>query len=40
MSSKLRNFVALAAVALALVWCLPSAAQVIKGSISGTVVER
>ncbi|HEX9223940.1 MAG TPA: TonB-dependent receptor [Candidatus Acidoferrales bacterium] len=40
MSSKLRNFVALAAVALALVWCLPSAAQVIKGSISGTVVDK
>jgi hypothetical protein len=40
MSSKLRNFVALAAVALALVSCLPSAAQVIKGSISGTVVDK
>src|SRR5260370_14222376 len=40
MSPKLRNVMVLAAVVLALVWCLPSAAQVIKGSISGTVVDK
>jgi len=40
MSSKLRNIMVLAAVVLALVWCLPSAAQVIKGSISGTVIDK
>src|SRR5260370_11531336 len=40
MSSKLRNIMVLAAVVLTVVWCLPSAAQVIKGSISGTVVDK
>ena len=37
MNIKLRNFVF--AVALALVWCIPSVGQVLKGSISGTVTD-
>src|SRR5437764_10869977 len=39
MKIKLREIMALAAVTLALVWCIPSVGQVIKGSISGTVTD-
>ncbi len=39
MKMKLRDFLALVAVTLALVWCIPSMGQVIKGSISGTVID-
>ncbi|HLJ26974.1 MAG TPA: TonB-dependent receptor [Candidatus Angelobacter sp.] len=39
MNIKLRDMMALVAVTLALVWCIPSVGQVLKGSISGTVVD-
>jgi hypothetical protein len=39
MNTKLRYFAVVFAVTLALVWCFPSVAQVLKGSISGTVVD-
>jgi hypothetical protein len=39
MKMKLRDFLALVAVTLALAWCIPSVGQVIKGSISGTVID-
>ena len=39
MNRKLRALMSLAAVTLALVWCIPSVGQVIRGSISGTVVD-
>lgn len=39
MNMKLRNTLAFVAVTLALVWCIPSVGQVLKGSISGTVVD-
>src|SRR5947209_1675902 len=39
MNIKLRDIMALVAVTLALVWCIPSVGQVIKGSISGTVTD-
>jgi len=39
MNRKLRALMSLAAVTLALVWCIPSTGQVIRGSISGTVVD-
>ncbi|HZQ47233.1 MAG TPA: TonB-dependent receptor, partial [Verrucomicrobiae bacterium] len=39
MNRKLRALMSLAAVTLALVWCIPSFGQVIHGSISGTVTD-
>src|SRR5579859_7856993 len=39
MSFKLRNTVALLALSLAVVWCIPAFGQVVKGSISGTVTD-
>jgi hypothetical protein len=39
MNKKLRYIAALFAFTLALVWCIPSVGQVIKGSISGSVVD-
>src|SRR3954464_3952059 len=39
MNRKLRYIAAFFAVTLALVWCIPSVGQVIKGSISGSVVD-
>ena len=36
---KLRNATLLVAACLALVWCVPSFGQVLKGSISGTVTD-
>src|SRR5205807_1893316 len=39
MNRKLRALMSLAAVTLALVWCIPSVGQVIRGSISGTVTD-
>ncbi|HEY6305492.1 MAG TPA: TonB-dependent receptor [Candidatus Angelobacter sp.] len=39
MNRKLRDVVILVATCLALVWCIPSVGQVLKGSISGTVVD-
>ncbi len=36
---KLRNIMAVVAVTMALLWCIPSVGQVLKGSISGTVVD-
>ena len=39
MNRKLRYIAALFAVTLALVWCIPSVGQVVKGSISGSVVD-
>jgi len=39
MNSKLRNTVALIAVSLALAWCIPALGQVLKGSISGVVLD-
>jgi hypothetical protein len=39
MKNKLRDLMALVAVTLALVWCIPSVGQVIKGSISGSVID-
>src|SRR6266404_7117733 len=39
MSCKLRNTVALLALSLAVVWCMPAFGQVLKGSISGTVTD-
>jgi hypothetical protein len=39
MNSKLRYIAALFAITLAMVWCIPSVGQVVKGSISGSVVD-
>jgi len=39
MNRKLRALLTLVAVTLALVWCIPSVGQVIRGSISGTVTD-
>jgi carboxypeptidase family protein len=39
MNRKLRNVLTLVAACLALVWCIPSVGQVLKGSISGTVLD-
>lgn len=39
MNMRLRDKLVLVAVTLALVWCIPSVGQVLKGSISGTVVD-
>src|SRR6185312_2778448 len=39
MNRKLRNIFLLAAACLALLWCIPSVGQVLKGSISGTVTD-
>ncbi len=39
MNRKLRNTLVLVAACLTLAWCIPSAGQVLKGSISGTVVD-
>src|SRR5262249_26183320 len=39
MNRKLRNVLVLVAACLTLVWCIPSSGQVLKGSISGTVVD-
>src|SRR5579859_5690301 len=39
MNRKLRYIAALFAVTLALVWCIPSVGQVVKGSISGSVID-
>src|SRR5437588_12351110 len=39
MNRKLRDIVVLVAISLALVWCIPAVGQVLKGSISGTVVD-
>jgi hypothetical protein len=40
MNRKLRNVLVLVAACLTLVWCIPAAGQVLKGSISGTVVDQ
>jgi hypothetical protein len=40
MNRKLRDILILFASCLALVWCIPSFGQVLKGSISGTVVDQ
>ena len=39
MNRKLRYIAAFFAVTLALVWCIPSLGQVVKGSISGSVTD-
>jgi Carboxypeptidase regulatory-like domain len=39
MNRKLRNVLTVVAACLALVWCIPSVGQVVKGAISGTVVD-
>jgi hypothetical protein len=39
MNRKLRDVLVLVAACLALVWCIPSVGQVLKGSISGTVTD-
>jgi Carboxypeptidase regulatory-like domain len=39
MNRKLRDVLVLVAACLMLVWCIPSVGQVLKGSISGTVVD-
>ena len=39
MSKQAARFTAFAAILLALLWSFPSAAQVLKGSISGTVAD-
>lgn len=39
MNRKLRNVLVLVATSLMLAWCIPSVGQVLKGSISGTVVD-
>ncbi len=39
MNTRLRYIAVLFAVTLALVWCIPSVGQVVKGSISGSVVD-
>jgi hypothetical protein len=39
MNIRLRDKMVLVAVTLALIWCIPSVGQVLKGSISGTVVD-
>src|SRR6266567_7186915 len=40
MNRKLRDVVILATTCLALLWCIPSMGQVLKGSISGTAVDQ
>ena len=40
MNRKLRDKLILVATCLALLWCIPSFGQVVKGSISGTVVDQ
>ncbi|HEY6349367.1 MAG TPA: TonB-dependent receptor [Candidatus Angelobacter sp.] len=39
MNIRLRDRIVLVAVTLALLWCIPSVGQVLKGSISGTVTD-
>jgi hypothetical protein len=39
MNTRLRYIAVLFTVTLALVWCIPSGGQVLKGSISGTVID-
>ena len=39
MNTKLRSLAVLFAITLALVWCIPAVGQVLKGSISGSVVD-
>jgi hypothetical protein len=39
MNTRLRDIAVLFTATLALVWCIPSAGQVLKGSISGTVID-
>lgn len=39
MNIRLRDVMALVALTLVLVWCIPAVGQVLKGSISGTVVD-
>jgi hypothetical protein len=39
MNTKLRYIALFCAITLALVWCIPSVGQVIKGSISGSVID-
>ncbi len=39
MKTKLRYIAAFFAITLALVWCIPSVGQVVKGSISGSVTD-
>src|SRR5437899_1084115 len=39
MNRKLRNVLILVAACLTLMWCIPSAGQVLKGSIAGTVTD-
>jgi hypothetical protein len=39
MNTKLRSVAVLFAITVALVWCIPAVGQVLKGSISGTVVD-
>ena len=39
MNTRLRDVAVLFTVTLALVWCIPSGGQVLKGSISGTVID-
>jgi Carboxypeptidase regulatory-like domain len=39
MNRKLRYIAAFFAITLALVWCIPSMGQIVKGSISGSVVD-
>ena len=40
MNRKLRDKLILVATCLTLLWCIPSFGQVLKGSISGTVVDQ
>src|SRR5579864_7636958 len=40
MNRKLRDKLILVSSCLALLWCIPSFGQVVKGSISGTVVDQ
>ena len=39
MNTKLRYIALFFAITLALVWCIPSIGQVVKGSISGSVID-
>jgi hypothetical protein len=39
MNTKLRYIALFCAITLALVWCIPSVGQVVKGSISGSVID-
>src|SRR5215471_16231448 len=39
MNKKLRDILAIVAVTLAVMWCIPAVGQVLKGSISGTVAD-